>query len=75
MEKPNRCIDPVIKYCQECKYGIVIYPGWVESYEDTLGCVFKTKCMYDLEKTEPTNEEVEEFERWIDRMYKFDKTN
>lgn len=75
MEKPSRCIDPVVKYCQGCKYGFVIYPEWVETYEDTLDCTFKTKCMYDLEKTEPTYEEVEEFERWVKRMNKADETN
>ena len=66
MDKPKRCIDPVMKYCQGCKYGSVTYPEWVETYEDTQGCSFETSCMYNLESTNPTQEEIEEVERWID---------
>lgn len=25
-EKPKRCIDPVMKFCQECRFGWVKYP-------------------------------------------------
>lgn len=63
-EKPNRCIDPVIKFCQECKYGHVVYPEWVETFEDTFDCTFKSFCMYGLENTVPTEEELKEFEEW-----------
>ena len=38
--KPTRCIDPCLKYCQECKYGWVQYPSWVETREDLGGCTF-----------------------------------
>ena len=30
-EKPKRCIDPVMKYCQGCRYGWIKYPDWVET--------------------------------------------
>ena len=63
MEKPTRCIDPVMKYCQGCKYGYVHYPEWVETYEDTQGCCFESGCNYGLENTEPTAEEIKEFEK------------
>lgn len=63
MKKPDRCIDPVMKFCQECKYGYVSYPEWVETAEDLEGCSFESGCMYGLENTEPTQEEIEEFER------------
>lgn len=63
-QKPTRCIDPVIKYCQECKYGWIKYPDWVETYEDTLDCCFESGCMYGLENDEPTEEELKEFEEW-----------
>lgn len=33
-EIPSRCIDPVMKYCQGCRYGHCIFPEWVETYED-----------------------------------------
>lgn len=33
-EKPKRCIDPVMKFCQECRFGWVKYPDWVETYDD-----------------------------------------
>lgn len=67
-EQPKRCIDPIMKYCQECQYGICIYPDWVETYEDLDGCSFKTKCMLGFDKgrpeDEPTEEELKEFEKW-----------
>lgn len=59
--KPVRCIDPVVGYCQGCKYGFVKYPDWVETYEDTLGCTFESGCIYGLENTVPTLEEKQEF--------------
>lgn len=67
MEKPTRCIDPVIKYCQGCRWGYVIYPEWCETYEDTFECVFEEGCTLGLENTEPTDEEIKEFERWCER--------
>ena len=62
IEHPKRCIDPVMKYCQGCKYGHIIWPEWVETYEDTFGCSFDVKCIYGLEKTKPTKREIREFE-------------
>ena len=64
-ENPKRCIDPVIKFCQECKYGWVKYPEWVENYEDTLECDFEYGCTLGLENTEPTEEELLQFKSWI----------
>ena len=63
---PDRCIDPVIKYCQGCKYGYVNYPSYVETYMDLDGCCFESGCIYGLEDTQPTEEELEEFYRWWD---------
>lgn len=65
-EKPTRCIDPCVKLCQECKYGWVHYPEWVESYEDIYDCIIESGCIYNLENTIPTEEEEKEFERWWD---------
>lgn len=62
-EKPNRCIDPVIKFCQECRYGWVKYPEWIETYEDTFDCNFEFGCMLGLENTISTEEEMAEFDR------------
>ena len=31
--KPTRCIDPVMKFCQECQWGWCKYPDWVETRE------------------------------------------
>ena len=58
---PTRCIDPIIQYCQGCIYGYVEYPSWVETHEDLEGCCFDSGCMYGLENTQPTEEEVKEF--------------
>lgn len=65
MNKPTRCIDPVIKYCQECQYGWTKYPDWVETSEDLNGCSFESGCIYDLEHTEPTEEELKKFDKWM----------
>lgn len=62
--KPTRCINPILKFCQECKYGWVIYPEWVETHEDLEGCCFESGCMYGLEKDEPTEDELKAFEEW-----------
>ena len=40
-EKPKRCIDPVMKYCQGCEYGYIIYPEDVETARDLEGCFLK----------------------------------
>ena len=61
MDKPTRCIDPVMKFCQECKYGWIYYPDGVKTYEGTLYGTFESGCMYGLENTEPTEEELKEF--------------
>lgn len=67
MSKPTRCIDPVIKFCQDCKYGWVHYPEWVETREDLDGCSFESGCIYHLENTEPTEEEVKAFDEWYNK--------
>lgn len=61
-EIPKRCIDPVIKFCQECKWGWVKYPEWVETREDLEGCTFEFGCTLGLEDTKPTAEELAEFD-------------
>ena len=65
MTKPTRCIDPVMKYCQECRYGNISYPADVETYSDTQGSCFVYHCMYGLENDEPTEEEFNEFYRYL----------
>ncbi len=66
---PTRCIDPVIKFCQECRYGYCNYPEWVESAADIPGCVFESGCTLGFDKSrpedEPTEEELKEFEDWV----------
>ena len=65
---PDRCIDPVIKYCQGCKYGYVNYPSYVETYRDLDGCCFDSGCIYGLENTQPSKEEIEEFDAWYNKL-------
>lgn len=69
-EKPTRCIDPVIKCCQYCKYGWMSYPDRVEMVGDLDGCCFDSGCIYGLENTQPTEEELAEFYRWVDKWNK-----
>ena len=68
-EKPTRCIDPVIKYCQECPLGWVKYPDWVETLEDLRGCTFESGCCYGVENDEPTGEELREFNEWWENAH------
>jgi len=63
MAKPTRCIDPVVKCCQYCGYGYTIYPEGCETYDDIYNCTFESGCIYGLENTEPTQEEINEFEK------------
>lgn len=67
-EKPTRCIDPVMKFCQECRWGWTSYGDDVECYEDTQGACFECGCSlgYDQGRPEdePTEEELKEFEEW-----------
>mgnify|MGYP006931930680 CR=1 FL=1 len=41
---PTRCIDPVMKYCQDCTWGYRKYGDDVETYADTIGCCFESGC-------------------------------
>lgn len=43
-ERPKRCIDPVIKFCQECEWGWVKYPEWIETREDLEYYTFECGC-------------------------------
>lgn len=69
--KPTRCIDPVMKFCQECQWGYCTYPDWVETSEDLFGCTFESGCTLGFDKgrpeDEPTAEELAEFEKWCNR--------
>lgn len=71
MKKPIRCIDPIFKDCQECLFGWVKYPGWVETYEDRCGCIFECGCTlgFDTGRPEdaPTEDELKDFEEWSKR--------
>lgn len=65
---PERCIDPVMKYCQKCEWGYVVYPDWVETYEDTFDCIFESGCILGFDQgrpeDEPTEDEIKEFDLW-----------
>lgn len=71
MEKPSRCIDPIIKFCQECIYGYCIYPEWVETIDDLEYCTFKVGCTLGFDKgrpeDEPTEEELKEFSKFYEK--------
>lgn len=62
-EKPNRCIDAVLKRCYSCRYGI--YPLWVDNYEDLSD---DTCCIYGYENDIPTPEEKKAFDDIMKRM-------
>lgn len=64
-DKPKRCIDPIIKYCQGCPYGWIKYPDWVETSEDLYDCFFESGCTLGFDQgrpeDEPTDDELREF--------------
>lgn len=64
VEKELKCLDPVMKYCQECPYGNIHYSDDIETYYDTLGANFKTYCIYGLEYQPPSEEDLKEFYAW-----------
>ena len=70
MNKPTSCIDPIIKYCQGCQYDWIKYPDWAETFEDLDGYSFKSGCIYGLESTESTEEELKEFDKWMKKNYR-----
>lgn len=68
IEKPSRCIDPVMKYCQGCRWGFIQYHEWVETTDDIENCSFESGCTLGYDKgrpeDEPTEQDLKEFERW-----------
>lgn len=69
--KPTRCIDPIIKFCQECQYGWVHFPDWVETKDDLSNCNIEMGCTLGFDKgrpeDEPTKEELDEFNKMYQR--------
>lgn len=69
INRPIRCIDPVIKYCQGCTWGHITYPEWVETDEDASDCTFETTCILGFDQgrpeDDPTPEEIAEVEEMI----------
>lgn len=41
---PTRCIDPVMKCCQDCTWGYREYGDDVECSADITGCCFESGC-------------------------------
>ena len=64
MKENIKCLDPVMKYCQGCKDGIIHCSENVETYQDTFGASFETHCIYGLQKQQPSEEELKEFHAW-----------
>lgn len=46
MKPSKNCITPEMPYCPACEYGRVVYPEWVETYEETKGCACEWVCMF-----------------------------
>lgn len=64
---PTRCVDPVMKRCQECTWGYCEYGDDVECSADIAGCCFECGCTLGFDQgrpeDEPTDEELQEFEK------------
>lgn len=63
----TRCVDPVMKCCQDCTWGYRKYGDDVECSADLTGCCFESGCTLGFDKgrpeDEPTDEELQEFEK------------
>ena len=54
-ERPQRCIDPVMKCCKECKWNYILYPE------------MKTTCILGYDQGRPVDEPTdEEIQKWLD---------
>lgn len=71
---PTRCIDPVLKSCQDCIWGYCHYGDDVECYADLAGCSFESGCTLGFDQgrpeDEPTEEELQEFEKEFESYWK-----
>lgn len=43
----SHCIWPDCPYCPACPYGQVVYPEWVETYDDIPYAGLDWICNYD----------------------------
>lgn len=50
---PTRCIDPVMKCCQDCAWGYREYGDDVECSADLAGCCFESGCTLGFDKGRP----------------------
>lgn len=41
---PIRCVDPVMKCCQDCTWGYYEYGDDVKCYADLASCCFESGC-------------------------------
>ena len=64
-DKPIRCIDPVLKRCDECEWGCVCEAEYVEINGRLRWSTIGFECIlgYNLGRPEdePTEKELEEF--------------
>ena len=58
--KPTSCIDPDVKFCQECLWGWCKYPDWVETREDLAGCTFESGCTLGFDRVRSEDESTED---------------
>ena len=70
---PTRCIDPVMKCCQDCTWGYREYGDDVECSADIAGCCFESGCTLGFDQgrpeDEPTDEELQKFDEWMKNQY------
>lgn len=71
---PTRCIDPVLKFCQDCIWGYCHYGDDVECSADLADCSFESGCTLGFDQgrpeDEPTEEEIKHFDDLWDKNHK-----
>lgn len=58
-DKSTRCINPIIKFCQDCPWGWISYPEWVETSDDLSDCIIESGCMLGYDKGRIEDEPTE----------------
>lgn len=71
---PTRCVDPVMKRCQDCIWGYCRYGDDIECYADLADCSVESGCTLGFDQgrseDEPTDEELQEFEKEFESQWK-----
>lgn len=47
----DKCVMPEMPYCPVCEHGLIVYPEWVETYDDTFDSGCEWICRLEVSTT------------------------